>query len=100
MELRPQEEMQGLLDRQSELFETRLAPKRPWTSGKMTEGVMDAMMRQIVPCRMAVDKIDGTWKLNQNKPDDVRLRAADAVEVVGMGRDVDLVAAMMRDPDE
>ncbi|MEL7252887.1 MAG: FMN-binding negative transcriptional regulator [Pseudomonadota bacterium] len=100
MELRPQEEMLDLLDRQSELFETRLAPKRPWTSGKMSEGVMDAMMRQIVPVRMAVDKIDGTWKLNQNKPDDVRLRAADAVEVVGMGRDVDLVAALMREPDE
>lgn len=100
LELRPQDEMQDLLDRQSELFEDRLRPKRPWTSSKMSEGVMDAMMRQIVPCRMMVDQIDGTWKLNQNKPDDVRLRAADAVEVVGMGRDVELVAALMRDPDE
>ncbi|MEO0752298.1 MAG: FMN-binding negative transcriptional regulator [Pseudomonadota bacterium] len=47
-----------------------------------------------------VDQIDGTWKLNQNKPDDVRMRAADAVEVVGLGRDVDMVAALMRDPEE
>ncbi len=100
LELRPQEELLELLDQQSELFETKLAPKRPWTTGKMTEGVMDAMMRQIVPCRMMVDQIDGTWKLNQNKADDVRLRAADAVEVVGIGRDVDVVAALMRDPDE
>ena len=100
LELRPQEEMKDLLDRQSDLFETKLAPKRPWTTGKMSDGVMDAMMRQIVPCRMAVDKIDGTWKLNQNKPDDVRLRAADAVEIVGMGRDVEQVAALMRDPEE
>ncbi|MEL7280086.1 MAG: FMN-binding negative transcriptional regulator [Pseudomonadota bacterium] len=100
LELRPQEEMKDLLDRQSELFETKLKPKRPWTTGKMSEGVMAAMMRQIVPCRMAVDKIDGTWKLNQNKPDDARLRAADAVEVVGLGRDVELVAALMRDPEE
>lgn len=100
LELRPQEEMHDLLDRQSALFEAKLAPKRPWTSDKMSDGVMDAMMRQIVPCRMAVDQIDGTWKLNQNKPDDVRLRAADAVEVVGLGRDVDMVAALMRDPEE
>ena len=96
LELRPQEEMKDLLDRQSDLFETKLAPKRPWTTGKMSDGVMDAMMRQIVPCRMAVDKIDGTWKLNQNKPDDVRLRAADHVDAFGMGHEVRLLAALMR----
>lgn len=100
LELRPQAEMHTLLDRQSELFEDKLRPKRPWTSSKMSEGVMEAMMRQIVPCRMAVAQIDGTWKLNQNKPDTVRLRAADAVEVVGLGRDVELVAALMRHPEE
>ncbi len=100
LELRPQEEMHDLLDRQSEMFEAKLSPKRPWTTAKMSDGVMDAMMRQIVPCRMAVDKIDGTWKLNQNKPDDVRLRAADSVESVGLGRDVEIVAALMRDPEE
>lgn len=100
LELRPQEEMFDLLRRQSELFETKLAPKRPWTSNKMTDGIMEAMMRQILPCRMVVEKIDGTWKLNQNKPDDVRLRAADAVEVVGMGHGVDVLAALMRNPEE
>ena len=92
--------MFDLLRRQSELFETKLAPKRPWTSNKMTDGIMEAMMRQILPCRMVVEKIDGTWKLNQNKPDDVRLRAADAVEVVGMGHGVDVLAALMRNPEE
>ena len=100
VELRPQEELHDLLDRQSALFETRLTPKRPWTTGKMTEPVMQAMMRQIVPCRMAVDQIDGTWKLHQNKPAEARLRAADAVESLGIGHNVDMVAAMMRDPDE
>lgn len=100
VELRPPEEMHDLLDRQSALFEAKLKPKRPWTTGKMSDGVMTAMMRQIVPCRMTVEQIDGTWKLNQNKSDDVRLRAADAIEVVGLGRDVEIVAALMRDPDE
>ncbi|MEL7014265.1 MAG: FMN-binding negative transcriptional regulator [Pseudomonadota bacterium] len=100
LELRPQEEMYDLLDRQSELFEAKLAPKRPWIAGKMTEGVMEAMTRQIVPCRMKVDKIDGTWKLNQNKPDDVRLRAADAVEEHGLGAGTDILAALMRNPEE
>lgn len=100
LELRPQEDLHDLLDRQSELFETKLMPKRPWTTGKMTQGVMDAMMRQIVPCRMVVDKIDGTWKLNQNKPDEVRLRAADAVEELGLGDGVNVLAALMRNPEE
>jgi transcriptional regulator len=100
LELRPAEELRDLLDRQSELFEMRLKPKRPWTTSKMTEDTLNAMMRQIVPCSIAVSKIDGTWKLNQNKDNDARLRAADAVEMVGMGRDVEVVAALMRDPDE
>ena len=100
LELRPQDELLDLLHRQSGLFENKLAPKRPWTSGKMPGGVMEAMMRQIVPCRVHVEMVDGAWRLSQNKADDVRLRAADAVEVVGIGRDVDMVAALMRDPGD
>ncbi len=97
VELRPEDELRDLLDRQSEHFEDQLLPKGPWTSDKMTPDVMARMMRQIVPCRMRVDEIHGTWKLNQNKDDDVRLRAADAVEASGMGVEVGALAALMRD---
>jgi len=96
LELRPQTELHGLLDRQSAHFEDQLLPKTPWTTGKMSEGVMDKMMRQIVPCAMKVEAVDGTWKMNQNKPDDVRLRAADAISGSGLGTDLETLAQMMR----
>lgn len=98
LELRPQEELHALLDRQSAHFETQLSTKPPWTTEKMSEGVMDKMMRAIVPCRMQIEAIDGTWKLNQNKPDDVRLRAADGVAEHGIGTGLDSLAGHMRQP--
>ena len=62
----------------------------------MDAAALDRMMRQIVPCRMTVTGVDGTWKLSQNKPDDVRLRAADGVEAFGVGSDLAVLAALMR----
>ena len=96
LELRPQDELIALLERQSAFFEDRLAPKPPWTTDKMTPDVLDRMMRQIVPCRMVIDTVDGTWKLNQNKPDAVRLRAADYVDAYGIGAETRILAALMR----
>ena len=97
IELRPQAELHALLNRQSAHFETQLAPKAPWTTAKMSDGVMESMMRQIVPCAMRVSGVDGTWKMNQNKPDDVRLRAAEQIDDAGMGAEVATLARMMRE---
>lgn len=97
LERRPQEEMRALLDRQSAQFETQLLPKRPWTTSKMSQDVLDRMMRQIVPFRMTIKHIDGTWKLNQNKPDAARLRAADHVEAGGIGSETAQLSTLMRD---
>jgi transcriptional regulator len=99
LELRPQAEMRALLDRQSKHFEDQLEPKNPWTTDKMIPEVLDKMMRQIVPCRMRIETVDGTWKLNQNKPDDVRLRAADYMDAYGMGSETRILAALMRGTD-
>ena len=96
--LQPQERMRDLLDRQSAQFEARLAPKPEWRADKMTREVLDRMMRQIVPCEMRIDEIAGTWKLGQNKPDDVRLRAADPLEAAGLGQEVATLARLMRAP--
>lgn len=98
LELRPQAELHALLDRQTAFFETQLLPKKPWKSSKMTEGVMERMMRAIVPCRMQITATDGTWKLNQNKADEVRLRAADGVEAHGIGTGLSALAQRMRAP--
>ena len=93
----PHGELAAVLDRLSAQFEARLAPKRPWTSAKMTEGVMDRMMRMIVPMRLAVTGLHSTWKLNQNKPDEVRRRAADHVRA-GIGSELEALAALMQAP--
>ncbi len=45
---------------------------------------------------MDVEAVDGTWKLSQNKPDDVRVKAADGVEAYGVGTDLAVMAALMR----
>jgi transcriptional regulator len=95
LELRPQDELRDLLDRQSAFYEQRLLPKPPWTTGKMSAQALDRMMRMIVPCRMQVADIQGTWKLNQNKTDSVRLAAADQV-TGGIGAELETLAAMMR----
>lgn len=92
----PQEELRGLLDRQSAYFEERLLPKPPWSADKMTSEALERMMRIIVPCRMRVEDIQGTWKLNQNKPDEVRLAAADQVESNGQGSEIAQLATLMR----
>jgi len=92
----PAEALRDMLDQQSALFEARLLPKTPWTTNKMTPEVMARMMRTIVPCRMRVDAVDGTWKLNQNKPDEVRARAADHVENQTSGADLRRLARVMR----
>ncbi|MEM6741970.1 MAG: FMN-binding negative transcriptional regulator, partial [Pseudomonadota bacterium] len=66
LEKLPQDTLRPVLNRLSDAMEERL-PKRPWRSTKMSPGVMDRMMRTLVPCRLVISKIDGTWKLSQNK---------------------------------
>lgn len=72
----PAETLRDHADALSARFEADLLPKKPWVSGKMTKGVMERMMRMIIPFRFDIDVVDGTWKLNQNKGANVRLAAA------------------------
>lgn len=92
--------MHDMLDRQSAHFEDQLRPKPPWTTAKMPPDAMARMMRQIVPARLDITTVDGTWKLNQNKPDAVRLAAAAAIESGGIGSGLADLAALMRDPSQ
>lgn len=48
-------------------FETRLAPKKPWTIDKMTPQRLEAMIEAIVPLEMTVERIEPSWKLGQQK---------------------------------
>jgi transcriptional regulator len=69
--------MKDHVDALSAVHETRLLPKKPWHSDKMADGVMERMMRMILPFRLTITSVAGTWKLNQNKTDAARERAAD-----------------------
>jgi transcriptional regulator len=97
LELLPPEALLPMLDRQSAAYETRLLPKTPWTTAKMNPETMEKLMRMIVPCRMTVTGVDGTWKLSQNKSDDARRGAAQGVADHGFGAETDVIAAMMRE---
>lgn len=55
------------VDRLSAKFENWLAPKKPWTSAKMTAGRLEAMKKAIVGLQMTVVEVEGSFKLNQHK---------------------------------
>ncbi len=57
----------ALLDDLSAQVEARLAPKAPWTRHKMSPGRFEAMLRGIVGARLTVQRLEGTFKLSQNK---------------------------------
>jgi len=87
-------ELRPHVDALSTEHEGRIAGKVPWTSAKMTESAMPRMMRMILPFRLRIAAIDGTWKLNQNKPAKVRERAATALAQGGEAAQA--IAALMR----
>lgn len=92
----PPETLRDHADALSARFEAELAPKKPWVSTKMSDGTMDRMMRMILPFRLVIDTIEGTWKLNQNKPAEARLAAATALEARGGEPAATALAHLMR----
>ena len=96
LSLKPHETMRDHLDRLSAAFEEQLRPKTPWTAAKMTPDVLDRMMRQIVPVEVTGISIDSTFKLNQNRTDAARERAAAHLSPDTPGQETAALAAMMR----
>jgi transcriptional regulator len=98
LRLLPDTDLRGVLERLSETMETRLTPKPIWKMDKVSDDALAKMMRQIVPIEMNVDDIDGTWKLGQNKPDEARLGAAEALASDGFGLEYRYIADLMKNP--
>ncbi len=96
LELLPSDLLRGHLDRLAAAFETRLLPKQPWLADKMPPDVLDRFMRMILPCRLTVEDVQGTWKLNQNKPEAARRAAADGIETAAIGQELAQLARLMR----
>jgi len=82
----PADQLPAMLDSLSAQFEAQL-PKVPWTSDKMSQGVMERMMRMIVPFRLDIHQIDSTVKLSQNKTAEQRTGAAAGIAAnpIGLG---------------
>ena len=95
----PVETLREHADALSARFEAELAPKKPWVSTKMADGSMDRMMRMILPFRLVIDTVEGTWKLNQNKPAEARLAAATALEAREGEPAATTLARLMRQVD-
>lgn len=95
----PQAALRDVIDRQTALFEERLAPKPQWTSAKMPADLLERMMRTISPFILWIDDVDGTWKLNQNKVATARQSAAENVAAYGQGQEIAMLAALMRGVD-
>jgi transcriptional regulator len=81
-----------LLDDLSAVFEQALAPKPAWTRHKMAPGIFQRLLRGIVAYDVRLDRLEGTWKLGQNKPAEVREAAARALDALGETR----ISALMR----
>ena len=81
----PQEDLLDILDRLSDQFESRLAPKPVWKTDKMPDDVMARFMRMIVPIRMMIESVDSTHKHLQNKPEFARHGAADGINASPIG---------------
>lgn len=83
LDLRPDETLEPHVNALSDAFEARLAPKPIWRSSKMSEGVMDRMMRGIRPVLLRVALVEGTWKMGQNKPEAAREGVMQALKAQG-----------------
>lgn len=90
------EALEPHLEALSAEHESRLLPKKPWTKEKMTDGAMPRLMRMILPFRLTITDVQGTWKLNQNKPADVRERAATALTNLDVDSHAATLARHMR----
>jgi transcriptional regulator len=74
-----------LLDALSVHFETPLAPKPIWTSAKMNQAKLQALLRGIVAFELRPTRFEGITKLSQNKPASARAGVIDALDATESG---------------
>jgi transcriptional regulator len=60
-------DVRRVLDDLSARNEARIAGKKSWTVDKLPAETYDKMTRGIVAFAMPIDRIEGKWKLNQNR---------------------------------
>lgn len=88
---RPNEDLATHLDALSAVQERLLLPKPVWTSGKMSHGLFEGLMKAIVCFEMTLEELCGTRKLGQNKKSDDFEGALAALTAAGRGDMADLM---------
>lgn len=83
----------AFLDDLSEVFETALLPKPPWTRAKMKPAAFEALLNGIRAFEMRPSRLEGITKLGQNKDAAMRAGVIEALEAQPGGA---AIAAAMR----
>jgi transcriptional regulator len=86
-------ELVKLLDDLTAVQEARLAPKPPWSRGKMSPGRFEAMLKAIVAYELRIDALRGTRKLGQNKSRDAIAGAISGLRDAGHAEIAELMQA-------
>ena len=97
LKLLPQDDLRGVLERLSDEFEARLAPKPIWKIDKVATEILDKRMPMIVPIRLDITSTDSTRKLAQNKSNEARLGAAGGLTTSKIGSELSTLAQLMRE---
>jgi transcriptional regulator len=92
----PASETRAHLDRLSAEFERRLAPKPPWTAGKMDPARLEAVMRAIVTIELLVPStgIEAQAKLIQHKAATARQGAIAGLQARRDARSIEVAGLM------
>ena len=64
--------LRGLLGRLTRRFEASQAT--PWTMGDAPQDYIDGLLSQIVGIEIAITRLEGKWKMSQNRPEADRVR--------------------------
>jgi len=86
-------ELRDQIDGLSAVQEARLAPKPVWTSAKMDQARLDAMIRAIVGFAIDAPCFSGTIKMGQNKSDAEAAGAIAALRASGNDEAADAMVA-------
>ena len=97
LNLLPHDDLRGVLERLSDEFEGRLAPKPIWKMEKVSQVALNKMLPMLVPIRLDITSTDSTRKLGQNKPDTARIGAAEGLKTSNVGSELSALAQMMRE---
>ncbi len=96
--LRPEDELRAHLAALSEWFEARLAPEAVWRVDKLQAATCARLARMIRPIEFTIERVEGTWKLGQNKAEGARRAAALEVSTSPLGMETATLSALMREP--